>query len=957
MKTPRKRAASHRLVFTRRQVLLGGAAATLGLSLYRLVPQAERVAVADTLPSAGRDLPEYRSWEDLYRSEWTWDRVVRGTHLRANCFSACAFDLYVKEGIVWREEQADVYGRDAADLPDYAPRGCQKGNCYSSLMTAPDRLLYPMERAGERGSGRWRRITWEAALNRLADAILDAESESGIDTVVYDNGTSNVDWGPSTVGEMRLFTLLGATLLDGFAGTGDLAKGALQTWGTSFVDGSSDDWFRADTLFLWHCNPVATRIPDAHFLTEARYHGTTVVTVTPDYSPSAIHSSLWVNPRNGSDAALALGLVRMLLEGEHIDHAYVREQTDLPFLVREDNHRFLRQSDMKTGGRDDIFYVLDETTGRPAEAPGTSGCWSDSLALGKIQPALTGRFSVTPGKGALNVRPVMELLKERVAKYDVDYVREVTGISPGLQKQLADLLAQSPRTIIYATWGACKSYHADLLQRALILISALRGQHGKTGGGVRFAAWLPFEGADGLLGSGPSWLQRQMLKVYTPPPRMMEKAISDVSLQRLTWTPSHSFLRVHAGLGESSEGGKLPDETLRRPAQEYFQDAVEQGWMPVRPPADRPPRVLVTSGVNPLRRWPLPQVVEKVLWPKLKLIVAIDTRMSTTGLKADLLLPAAGYYEKRGIKYAVALSPYIVIGDRAVTPLGESKGEWEIMALLARHIQDRARARGRTDALATIYDRFTENDRYGPQDDEAVLDTILENSLPTKGKTWQQMRKAGAVQAAAISVWGTTNGIGSQIEPQGSLSPSRVHVEDKHAWPTLTGRQQFYLDHPWFFETDEVLPRWKPLPGSDEKRFPILLTGGHTRWSIHAIWRSDPMMLRLQRGEPSMWVSVEDAAKRGIGDHDWVKVTNEHGEFRVRVRVAANVAPGEAILYHAWEPLQFPGMQGQMEVTPSPLKPVHLVGDYGHLRFRVFASGPEHVPRGVPVQISRLTDV
>ena len=62
---------------------------------------------------------------------------MRGTHLRANCFSACAFDLYVKDGIVWREEQADVYARHAAGLPDYAPRGCQKGNCYSSLMVAP----------------------------------------------------------------------------------------------------------------------------------------------------------------------------------------------------------------------------------------------------------------------------------------------------------------------------------------------------------------------------------------------------------------------------------------------------------------------------------------------------------------------------------------------------------------------------------------------------------------------------------------------------------------------------------------------------------------------------------------------------------------------------------------------------------------------------------------------------
>ena len=975
---------------TRRQLLIGGTAGTLALSVSRftMFPAGAR-AGARAYAATAPELPDYTKWEDVYRRAWTWDRVVRGTHLRANCFSACAFDLYVKDGVVWREEQADVYARQAAGLPYYAPRGCQKGSCYSALMVAPGRLTYPLERVGPRGSGQWRRISWDDALARVADAILDAAAEGGTETVVYDNGTSNIDWGPSTVGEMRLFGLLGATMLDGFAGTGDLAKGALQTWGTSFVDGSADDWCRADTLILWHCNPVATRIPDAHFTTEARYRGATVVTVSPDLSPSAIHASLWVNPHPGSDAALALGLVRTLLERDAVDAAYVREQTDLPFLVREDSGRFLRQSDLQPNGRDDIFYIWDLRTAQAVEAPGTPGKWSGSLALGGIVPALTGRFEMTPrpagGNPAIAVRPVMEHLRERVAPYTPEYVARVTGVGAQTQAHLADLLATSPRTLIYATWGSCKSYHADLLQRALILLSALRGQHGKTGSGVRFAAWLPFEGADELLGAQPSFVQRQMLRVYTPSPRMMEQAIADASRTRLTWTPSHLFLSVHGGLG-AAQDGVVQDDALPRAAGTYFKDAIDRGWLPVRPAPDHPPRVLITSGVNPLRRWPLPQVIERVLWPKLKLIVAVDLRLSTTGMKADLLLPAAGYYEKRGIKYAVALAPYVVIGDQAVAPLGEAKPEWEIMALLARTLQERARARGVQGGLATIYDRFTDNGRYGPHDDEAVLDHILQNSSPTRGTSWQQARQAGAVQARSIGRWGTTNGIGSEIEPQGSLTPSRLHVEGKEAWPTLTGRQQFYLDHPWFFEADEVLPRWKPLPGvprngaggastssvrtvdvsgerqhsahpepvEESARYPILLTGGHTRWSIHAMWRAEPTLLRLQRGEPSMWMSVEDARARRIGDHELVVVRNTSGAFRVRARISAAVAPGEAILYHAWEPFQFADWRGNMEVVASPCKPTHLVGDYGHLRYRVFASGPVHVPRGVPVEIERV---
>lgn len=941
-----------RFALTRRELLLAGAAGTAALALRCLSSEAPGSPPSAATPAGGAAPLTYDRFDDLYRSAWRWDRVVRGTHLRANCFSACAFDLYVKQGIVWREEQADVYARPGSDLPDYAPRGCQKGNCYSDLAVSPDRLTHPLERVGPRGSGRWRRITWDEAIGKLADSVVDAVAAGGAETVVYDNGTSNVDWGPSTVGEMRLFGMLGATMLDGFGGTGDLAMGAVQTWGTSYVDGSADDWCRAETLVVWHCNPTSTRIPDAHFLTEARYRGTNVVCVSPDYSPSAIHTSLWLNPHNGSDAALALGAAREILARDAVDHAYVREQTDLPFLVRDDDGRFLRQSDVSDGGRDDVFYVWDERTGAAVEAPGTTGQKSDSIALGDLVPALAGRFDVQTRSGAVSVRPVLERLRERLSAYGPEEVERITGISQQAQKRLADLLAQSPRFLIYASWGSNKSHHADLLQRGLILLSALRGQHGHAGSGVRFAAWIPLDGADGLISPGQMpWWQKTLLRFYTPPPRMMEDAISKVTRERLTWTPSHLFLAIHGGLAAAQDLAMQSGPQAARTPSDAIQTALTNGWTRVRPAPDNPPRVLVTSGVNPLRRWPVPQVVERTLWPKLSLVAAIDTRISSTGAKADLLLPAAGYYEKNGIKYAVALVPYAVVGERAMAPLGEAKPEWEIMSLLARAIQERARARGLGEPLSNLADRFSEDGRYGPSDDVPLLDRILRESSATR-VSWDEARRRGAIPLATVGRWGPNQGIGSEYEPGGTLAPSRVHVVDRHAWPTLTGRQQFYIDHPWFFDADEALPRWKPLPGDGES-YPIRLTGGHTRWSIHAIWRAHPDLLRLQRGEPSLWMANADAKTRGITDNERVRVRNEQGAFVVRARIAPNVQPGEAILYHAWEPYQFEDWRSVMEVIATPLKPTHLVGGYGHLRERVFQMGPMHAPRNVAVEIER----
>src|SRR4030042_2808606 len=107
---------------------------------------------------------EYRRWEDVYRDEWTWDDVVHVSHLRVNCISTCSFDAYVKDGIVWREEQNANYPQEFPDVPDFNPRGCTAGGPDAAQVEDPTRIRYPMKRAGERGSGRWQRLSWDQAL-------------------------------------------------------------------------------------------------------------------------------------------------------------------------------------------------------------------------------------------------------------------------------------------------------------------------------------------------------------------------------------------------------------------------------------------------------------------------------------------------------------------------------------------------------------------------------------------------------------------------------------------------------------------------------------------------------------------------------------------------------------------------------------------------------------------------
>ncbi len=220
--------------------------------------------------------------------------MVKGSHNRANCFSACSWNLFVKEGIVWREEQNAVYEQTREDVPDFNPRGCQKGGCYADLQQEPSRIFYPLRRVGERGEGKWKRISWDEAYDEVADAVIDAAVKDGIETVVHDNGITNNDYGPDSASEMCWTAALGCTQIDSWAGVGDMPNGLVQTWGMFNADGTTDDWFLSDYIVLWVANPNYTRIPDIHFVHEARYRGAKLVIISPDFSASTVHADLWI---------------------------------------------------------------------------------------------------------------------------------------------------------------------------------------------------------------------------------------------------------------------------------------------------------------------------------------------------------------------------------------------------------------------------------------------------------------------------------------------------------------------------------------------------------------------------------------------------------------------------------------------------------------------------------------
>ncbi len=235
--------------------------------------------------------------------------------------------------------------------------------------------------------------------------------------------------------------------------------------------------------------------------------------------------------------------------------------------------------------------------------------------------------------------------------------------------------------------------------------------------------------------------------------------------------------------------------------------------------------------------------------------------------------------------------------------------------------------------------------------DPLLLRSRVGRPRPGPARTHQTLTRRAFLSAGADGATGYC----SDYVTNEPLVPHRWFVEKEQRWPTLTGRQQFYVDHPWFLECGEALPTYKrpPAAGGDH---PLTLSGGHTRWSIHSQWRDQQHMLRLQRGEPVVYLSAADAAEREIEDHDRVRLRNDLGAFELRAKIAATIQPGQVLIYHAWEPFQFRGGRSEHAVVPSPIKPTSLVGGYGHLQWKFGHWEPNEVDRDTRVEVERIRE-
>jgi nitrate reductase alpha subunit len=250
-------------------------------------------------------------------------------------------------------DPADRLPAHAPDLPNHEPRGCARGASTAGTCTAP---------TGEVPDGaRQAAQAWREALSDAKDPVeawaahrqdegcaRDYQSVRGLGGFVRAAGTRSTRSSPrptstpikkhgpdriigfspipamsmvSYAAGARYLSLIGGVCMSFYDWYCDLPPSSPQVWGEQTDVPESADWYNSAYIIAWGSNVPQTRTPDAHFFTEVRYKGTKTVAVTPDYSEVAKLADLWMHPKQGTDAALAMAMGHVMLKEFHFEQA------------------------------------------------------------------------------------------------------------------------------------------------------------------------------------------------------------------------------------------------------------------------------------------------------------------------------------------------------------------------------------------------------------------------------------------------------------------------------------------------------------------------------------------------------------------------------------------------------------------------------------------------------------
>jgi len=758
-------------------------------------------------------------------------------------------DVVVRIGPTYGYGKAqDLYGNTASHRWD--PRLCQKGLALVRRVYGDRRVKGPMVRRGfkewadagfprdpangrpdpkyfQRGKDKWLKVTWQEAYDyfaratdNIARAYSGEEGEKRLAAQGYDPAvveategsgmqTVKLRGGMAFLGATRIFGLyrfanvmaladakirnvgpdkaIGARGWDSYSWHTDLPPGHPMVTGAQTNDFDLFSVENSKLLLVWGMNWITTKMPDSHWLTEARLKGTKVVVVTVEYSATASKGDEVMVIRPGTDPAFALGLAQVIVSKKLFDAAWVAKNTDLPFLVRMDTLQPLRPDDLdaaythKNPGSVAVLRAGEKPPPGPQHKTqyAAEGLAKDMKAFvvwdGKQKKAVTvTRDDWGPGFERKNlavdllatqqvklkdgkeveVRTGLSLLAQYLDENMTPaQVEKITGAPAKAIEALAEQIAKNPEKTMFATgMGPNQFFNADLKDRAILLVAALTRNLGFPGGNVGSYAGN-YRAA--LFGGIP------IFSMEDPFALQLDKAGKVATKKYLHYESLHYY--------------NYGDRPLRR-GNTLF---TGKGHLPT------PTKVMWLNNSNSVIgnvKWHY-DVVHNTL-PKIELIAYSDWWWTASCEYSDIVFACDSWAEFKHIDMtASCTNPFVQIYPK--TPLArvfDSKSDMEIIA-------------GVTKAFGKIYgdERFAQAFKFVDDDQvEVYLQRIIDGSFSLKGYKIEDLHKKAQEGIPAL--------VNTRTYPRAS---SFEQQKGEQPWHTKSGRLEFYRPEPEFIDSGE----------------------------------------------------------------------------------------------------------------------------------------------------------
>lgn len=798
-----------------------------------------------------------KTYRDLwkYDSEFTFLCAPNDTHnclLKAHVKNNTVVRIAPSFGFSKAE---DLQGNRASAR--WEPRCCQKGLALQRRFYGDRRVKYPVVRQGflqwindgfpreqdgkapakyfeGRGKEAFVKITWDEASDYTARALENIAKtyngekgktfleEQGYDPAMVEamhgKGVQSLKFrgGMAALGVTRIFGMnrlanslalldskinnvdgekaKGARAWDSYAWHTDLPPGHPMVTGQQTVDFDLCCVEHTDHIIVWGMNWITTKMPDSHWLTEARLKGTKVTVIACEYSATCNKGDNVLIVRPGVTPALALGFINVIINERLYDADYVKKYTDLPFLVRMDTNQFLKPVDvivdyrqaelsgyikvMKEGEKPALplkqgqafvsgkmreewgdFMVWDEKRNSPSAI--SRDDYGNKMTDKGINPAMEGKFKVKLADGKeVEVRTVFDLVKEYVIQnYDPQTVSELTWAPKDGITSIAREIAKNPGKTLFAMgMGPNQFFNNDLKDRTVFLLASLTKNIGRVGGNVgSFAGNYRAAYFSGL----PSYIMENPFNI-----QMEEGKPVDIK-KYFSYESAHFFnnsdriLRV---------GNKILTGDTHMPT---------------------PTKSVMVSNGNSLlanNKGHYEAVVNS--YPKVEFIGVFEWWWTGSCEYADIVFAVDSWAEFKSPDATMSVTnPFLYIYPR--TPLAriyETKGDLEALAGIAS-----AFAKLTGDKRFTDYFKFVHEGKP-----EVYLQRVFDASPATKGYKVADLEEKAKQGIPALLM--------ARTYPKFS---GYEQVEESKQWYTKSGRLEFYRDEPEFLAAGENMPVYR----------------------------------------------------------------------------------------------------------------------------------------------------